>query len=95
MNFLQGIGNTLAVAVEREQAAAEREQERERLEAALDKASENEARFRELADAAPVFIWTADADGLVDFINRGWLDFTGRTEEDELGDTLEPGRAPR
>ena len=94
VNFLQGIGNTLAVAVEREQAAADREQERERLEAALDKASENEARFRELADAAPVFIWTADADGLVDFINRGWLDFTGRTEEDELGDTWSLGVHP-
>ena len=94
VNFLQGVANTLAVAVEREQATAVREREHEQLEEALRKASENEARFRELADAAPAFIWTADADGLIDFINRGWLDYTGRTEEDELGDSWTLGVHP-
>ncbi len=54
-------------------------------------ASANEARFRELADAAPVYIWTADADGLVDFINRGWLEYTGRPLEQELGDSWDLG----
>ena len=94
VNFLQGMANTLAVAVDRERAADERERERERLEEALRRASENEARFRELADAAPVYIWTADADGLVDFINRGWLEYTGRTMEEELGDSWALGVHP-
>ncbi len=94
VNFLQGMANTLAAAVDHERAADERERERERLEEALRRASANEARFRELADAAPVYIWTADADGLVDFINRGWLEFTGRTMDEELGDTWDLGVHP-
>jgi len=53
-----------------------------------------EARFRELADGAPVFIWTADRDGMVDFVNRGWLDFTGRSQAEELGDTWVLGVHP-
>jgi PAS domain S-box-containing protein len=47
----------------------------------------SEQAFRELADSAPVMIWTTDAEGLVTFVNRGWLEFTGRTLEDEVGDT--------
>jgi PAS domain S-box-containing protein len=54
----------------------------------------SEQAFRELADAAPVMIWTTDPDGLVTFVNRGWLEFTGRTLEDELGDTWELGVHP-
>ena len=94
VNFLQGMANTLATAVERERVGARREQELEELEQALHQASANEARFRELADTAPVFIWTADADGLVDFINKGWLDYTGRALEDELGDSWALGVHP-
>ncbi len=94
VNFLQGMANTLATAVERERVGARREHERLELEQALQRASANEARFRELADTAPVFIWTADADGLVDFINKGWLDYTGRALEDELGDSWALGVHP-
>ena len=94
VNFLQGMATTLAAAVDRERAGAEREQERLRLEEALRLASANEARFRELADTAPVFIWTSDADGMIDFINRGWLDYTGRDLEDELGDSWDLGVHP-
>jgi PAS domain S-box-containing protein len=54
----------------------------------------SEQAFRELADSAPVMIWTTDEDGLVTFVNRGWLEFTGRTLEDELGDTWELGVHP-
>ncbi|HYZ32613.1 MAG TPA: PAS domain S-box protein, partial [Crenalkalicoccus sp.] len=44
-----------------------------------------EARFRLLADHAPVMIWRADATGGYDFFNRPWLEFRGRTMEQELG----------
>ncbi len=94
VNFLQGLANTLGAAVERERAEDEIRAEHARLEAALRQASEGEARFREMADAAPVFIWTADTDGMVDFINRGWLDYTGRTMEEELGNSWEVGVHP-
>src|SRR5881397_2593529 len=46
---------------------------------------ESEARFRTVADSAPVLIWMSGPDKLCTFFNKGWLDFTGRTMEQELG----------
>ncbi|MFZ3376413.1 MAG: PAS domain S-box protein [Chthoniobacterales bacterium] len=46
---------------------------------------ESEARFRTVANAAPVMIWMSGPDRLCTFFNKGWLDFTGRTMEQELG----------
>ena len=45
-----------------------------------------EARFRALADAAPVLIWMAGDDGGCVYFNRSWLAFTGRTLAQERGD---------
>ncbi len=84
--FLQGVGNTLAAAIERARSETSLLEEQRRLEEALRHVSESETRFRELADSAPVLIWTADANGQIDFINRGWLEFTGRALEEETGD---------
>jgi PAS domain S-box-containing protein len=46
---------------------------------------ESEERFRMLADSAPVMIWVTGTDSLCTFVNRQWLEFTGRTLEQELG----------
>ncbi len=46
---------------------------------------ESEQRFRMVADSAPVLIWMSGPDKLCNFVNRGWLEFTGRTIEQELG----------
>ena len=46
---------------------------------------ESEERFRTVANAAPVMIWMSGPDKLCTFFNKGWLDFTGRSPEQELG----------
>jgi len=57
--------------------------DRRRAELAL---RESEARFKLLADSAPVLIRLDDLDGKAQFVNRGWADFTGRPVEALLGD---------
>jgi PAS domain S-box-containing protein len=46
---------------------------------------ESEARFRTMADSAPVLMWLAGTDAGCYFFNRAWLEFTGRTLEQERG----------
>src|SRR5262245_13170243 len=46
---------------------------------------ESEQRFRIVADAAPVLIWMSGVDKLCTFFNKRWLEFTGRSLEQELG----------
>jgi two-component system CheB/CheR fusion protein len=40
------------------------------------------SRFRELADAMPQFIWSCDASGKVDYLNRRWYELTGKRPGD-------------
>jgi PAS domain S-box-containing protein len=52
---------------------------------AEEKLLESEARFRNLADTAPVIIWMSDSDKQCNYCNKPWLEFTGRSYEEELG----------
>jgi PAS domain S-box-containing protein len=47
--------------------------------------SESEGRFRTMADTAPVLIWMAGVDKLCNFFNKPWLEFTGRSLDQEMG----------
>ncbi len=38
---------------------------------------ESEARFRLMADAAPLIVWITDRDGRLEFFNRQWADYIG------------------
>jgi PAS domain S-box-containing protein len=46
---------------------------------------ENQIRFENMANSAPVMIWIADVDGLFSFLNKVWVDFTGKEMGDHLG----------
>jgi diguanylate cyclase (GGDEF)-like protein/PAS domain S-box-containing protein len=46
---------------------------------------ESEARFRTMADSAPVMIWISRPDKFFHYFNKGWLEFTGRKMEQEIG----------
>ena len=46
---------------------------------------ESEARFRLVANTAPVMIWMAGTNRLCSYVNQPWLEFTGRPLEAELG----------
>ena len=46
---------------------------------------ESEARFRNMADHAPVMMWVTDPSGACTYINRSWCEFTGQSETEALG----------
>ncbi|RYJ02586.1 MAG: PAS domain S-box protein, partial [Acetobacteraceae bacterium] len=66
--FCACIETTRQVLADRQRAEAE---------AAL---RESEARFRNMADNAPVMIWTTDPDGRCTWLNRRWYEFTGQEQ---------------
>jgi PAS domain S-box-containing protein len=47
---------------------------------------ESEERFRTMANAAPVMIWLSGTDKRCTYVNTRWLEFTGHTLAQELGD---------
>lgn len=53
---------------------------------AVEKLRESEARFRAFADDAPVMIWVTDVTGRNTFVSREWLEYTGQTLAQALGD---------
>jgi PAS domain S-box-containing protein len=69
--LLARVGGTLALARARREAAAE--------------LRESEARFRNMADNAPVMVWVTEPDGAGTFLSESWYRFTGQTPEESLG----------
>jgi PAS domain S-box-containing protein len=55
---------------------------------------ESERRFRAMADRAPVLIWMSGLDKGCHYFNKTWLDFTGRTLDQEVGNSWVEGVHP-
>ena len=64
---------------------------RRRAEGAL---RESEQRFRLMADTAPVMVWRSNVQQDCDFFNLPWLEFRGRTAEQEAGSGWKQGVHP-
>ncbi|WP_052049677.1 PAS domain S-box protein [Leptolyngbya sp. KIOST-1] len=45
----------------------------------------SQQRYRELAEAMPQMIWTADATGTIDYRNQRWYDYTGLSAAESIG----------
>ena len=46
---------------------------------------DSEARFENMANTAPVMIWIADVEGLFSFVNKVWIEYSGKEVGDQLG----------
>ena len=55
---------------------------------------ESELHFRTLANSGQALIWTSGIDKKCNYFNLPWLDFTGRTIDQELGDGWAEGVHP-
>ncbi|HSE23740.1 MAG TPA: ABC transporter substrate binding protein [Pyrinomonadaceae bacterium] len=55
---------------------------------------QSETKFRDMADNAPVMIWISGIDKLSTYVNKQFLDFTGRTLEQELANGWTEGIHP-
>lgn len=44
----------------------------------------SEAKFKALADSAPMLVWQCNRNGRCTYVNQSWVKFRGRTVEEEL-----------
>ena len=51
----------------------------------LEQLRESRARFKTLTESLPQMIYTCLRDGHCDYLSRQWLDYTGRSEAQQLG----------
>ena len=57
-------------------------------------ANANAIKFKKLTESTPVLIWMSDKYGECTYFNQRWLDFRGRTLEDEKGSGWTEGIHP-
>ncbi len=72
----------LPLAIQRALDDAAGKRSRRQAEAAL---RESEQNYKTLADSGLTLVWASGMDKLFNYFNRVWLEFTGRTVEQEMG----------
>ncbi len=80
VEFLEAVANSLAAAIERKRAE--------------ESLRESEVQYRTLADSGQALIWTSGLDMKCNYFNQTWLQFTGRSLEQEMGDGWVEGVHP-
>jgi PAS domain S-box-containing protein len=70
---------------ERDRLLVREQEARARAEEAREALRASEEQYRSLADLLPGVVWTARADGAIDYANKFWSDFTGLTLEQTKG----------
>jgi PAS domain S-box-containing protein len=55
---------------------------------------EREQQYQTLADSGQALVWLAGTDKLCTYFNKTWLEFTGRTREQEMGNGWAEGVHP-
>jgi PAS domain S-box-containing protein len=59
---------------------------RKRVRLAIEEVKQAEDRMRLNIDTIPSMVWSIRSDGVVDFVNQRWLDYTGLSFEEAMGD---------
>ena len=85
LDLLKLLTTQVAIAIQQGELYQQAQVELEQRKLAEAKLLESEVRFRSVANSAPVLIWMSGTDKLYTFFNQPWLDFTGQTLEQELG----------
>jgi PAS domain S-box-containing protein len=58
------------------------EQSHDKIALLLQSVEESEQRYKTIAEAMPVIVWSTDAEGKVDYLNERWVQFTGVSREE-------------
>jgi PAS domain S-box-containing protein len=63
----------------------DRQKEKEERDRLLEQVRQSEERYRLLADSIPQIVWIRGLDGIHEYVNQRWYDYTGLTREQSLG----------
>lgn len=92
LNYLEFNGEEYNFAFSRDISVSEAQ--RRHRQQTLEALQESEQRFRSMADTAPMLLWMSGTDGQCTFFNQRWLNFTGHTLNQELGNGWVQGVHP-
>src|SRR4029453_18763097 len=78
LDTLAAVADTIAQGIERRRAE-------EALRNALDEIRKSESKLRQVIDAIPALAWCNLPHGPNEFLNKGWHEYTGLSEEESHG----------